>query len=101
VPSCALRAHHILYTMPANRSGSVFTITTGSLLLIGSSLSFDGRHGKRIKARDLLSPQLQTGLRDLEAYNARLLKRDGDSRRKSRHDITREKHSTGRASRPS
>ncbi len=37
-------------------------------------LSFDGRHGKRIKARELLSPQLQVGLRELEAYNAALFR---------------------------
>jgi hypothetical protein len=38
-------------------------------------LSFDGRHGKRIKAREMLSPALQAGLRGLEAYNAELLGR--------------------------
>lgn len=38
-------------------------------------LSFTGRHGKRIGARQMLSPQLQTGLRDLEAYNADLFRR--------------------------
>jgi hypothetical protein len=51
VPSCALRAHHILYTMPANRSGSVFTITTGSLLLIGSIL---GQYPRPL--REILGP---------------------------------------------
>ena len=35
-------------------------------------LSFDGRHGKRIGAREMLSPQLQAGLRGLEEYNAEL-----------------------------
>lgn len=38
-------------------------------------LSFDGKHGKRIKARELLSPQLQDALRGLEAYNAELFRR--------------------------
>ena len=38
-------------------------------------LGFDGRHGKRIKAREMLSPQLQAGLRGLEAYNAELFGR--------------------------
>ncbi len=38
-------------------------------------LSFDGRHGKRIGAREMLSPQLQTGLRDLEEYNTELFRR--------------------------
>jgi hypothetical protein len=38
-------------------------------------LSFDGRHGKRIGAREMLSPQLQAGLRDLEEYNAELFRR--------------------------
>ena len=42
-------------------------------------LSFDGKHGKRIKARELLSPALQGGLRGLEAYNADLLGRKGDA----------------------
>ena len=37
-------------------------------------LSFDGRHGTKIKARQLLTPQLQAGLRELEAYNAELFK---------------------------
>ena len=40
-------------------------------------LSFDGKHGKRIKARELLSPTLQAGLRGLEAYNAELFGRKG------------------------
>jgi hypothetical protein len=39
------------------------------------NLSFDGRRGKRIKARELLSPDLQTALRELEAYNAALFAR--------------------------
>jgi hypothetical protein len=38
-------------------------------------LGFDGRHGKRIGAREMLSPQLQAGLRELEKYNADLLRR--------------------------
>jgi hypothetical protein len=38
-------------------------------------LSFDGRHGKRIKARELLSLPLQEGLRELEQYNAELFAR--------------------------
>jgi hypothetical protein len=38
-------------------------------------LSFGGRHGKRIGAREMLSPQLQAGLRGLEEYNAALFRR--------------------------
>jgi hypothetical protein len=38
-------------------------------------LSFDGKHGKRIKAREMLSPELQAGLRGLESYNAELFGR--------------------------
>ena len=38
-------------------------------------LGFDGKHGKRIKAREMLSPELQAGLRGLEAYNAELFGR--------------------------
>lgn len=38
-------------------------------------LSFDGRHGKRIEAREMLSPELQAGLKGLEAYNAQLFGR--------------------------
>ena len=38
-------------------------------------LGFDGRHGKRIKAREMLSSQLQAGLRGLEAYNSVLFGR--------------------------
>jgi hypothetical protein len=38
-------------------------------------LGFDGRHGKRIGARQMLSPQLQAGLRGLEEYNAELFRR--------------------------
>lgn len=41
-------------------------------------LSFDGKHGKRIKARGLLSPELQAGLIGLEAYNAELFGRRGN-----------------------
>jgi hypothetical protein len=33
-------------------------------------LSFDGRHGRRIKAREMLSPALQAALKGLEEYNA-------------------------------
>jgi hypothetical protein len=40
-------------------------------------LSFEGKHGKRIKAREMLSPALQAGLRGLEAYNADLFGRKG------------------------
>ena len=40
-------------------------------------LGFEGRHGKRIKAREMLSPALQAGLRGLEAYNERLFGRKG------------------------
>jgi hypothetical protein len=40
-------------------------------------LSFDGKHGKRIKAREMLSPGLQAGLSGLEAYNAELFGRRG------------------------
>src|SRR4051812_45195912 len=43
-------------------------------------LGFDGRHGKRIKAREMLSPALQAGLRGLEGYNAELFGRgSGDA----------------------
>ena len=38
-------------------------------------LSFDGKHGKRIKAREMLSPELQAGLTALESYNAELFGR--------------------------
>ena len=38
-------------------------------------LSFEGKQGKRIKAREILSPALQAGLRGLEAYNAELFGR--------------------------
>jgi hypothetical protein len=38
-------------------------------------MGFDGRHGKRIGAREMLSPQLQAGLRGLEEYNAELFRR--------------------------
>ncbi len=38
-------------------------------------LSFDGKHGKRIKAREMLSPELQAALSALEAYNAELFGR--------------------------
>lgn len=37
-------------------------------------LGFDGRHGTRIGARAMLSPQLQAGLRGLEEYNAELFR---------------------------
>ena len=40
-------------------------------------LSFEGKHGKRIKAREMLSPALQAGLRGLEEYNAQLFGREG------------------------
>jgi hypothetical protein len=36
------------------------------------NLSFDGRHGNRIGARELLSPQLQTALMELEKHNAEI-----------------------------
>jgi hypothetical protein len=36
------------------------------------SIGFDGRHANRIKARELLSPQLQTALRELEEYLAQI-----------------------------
>ncbi len=43
-------------------------------------LSFDGKHGMRIKAREMLSPALQAGLSGLEAYNAELIgRREGAS----------------------
>jgi hypothetical protein len=46
-------------------------------------LSFDGKHGERIKAREMLSPELQVGLRGLEAYNAELFgRRRGSSPRR-------------------
>lgn len=35
-------------------------------------LGFDGRHAKRIRAREMLSPQLQKALRELEEYNAKI-----------------------------
>ena len=38
-------------------------------------LGFDGRHGKRIGAREMLSPQLQAGLRGMDDYNAELFRR--------------------------
>lgn len=38
-------------------------------------LGFDGKHGKRINAKEMLSPELQAGLRGLEAYNADLFGR--------------------------
>ncbi len=38
-------------------------------------LGFDSKHGKRIRAREMLSPGLQEGLRGLEAYNAELFGR--------------------------
>jgi hypothetical protein len=38
-------------------------------------LNFDGEHGKRIKAREMLSPALQAGLTALESYNAELFGR--------------------------
>lgn len=40
-------------------------------------LSFDGRHGKRIGAREMLSPQLRAELQSLEKYNAELFRRRG------------------------
>jgi hypothetical protein len=48
-------------------------------------LSFDGRHGKRIKARQWLSSQLQEALRGLEEYNAALFHsaKDGRSLRRT------------------
>lgn len=42
-------------------------------------LSFDGRHGKRIKARQMLSCALQAALKGLEAYNAGQFQRKGSS----------------------
>jgi hypothetical protein len=39
------------------------------------NLGFDGKHGKRIKAKEILSPELQAGLKGLEAYNAELFGR--------------------------
>jgi len=36
------------------------------------NLDFDGRHAKRIKARELLSPQLHVALRELEDYLAQI-----------------------------
>ncbi len=44
-------------------------------------LSFDGKHGKRIKAREMLSPGLQAALRGLEIYNAELFARKGPPKR--------------------
>ena len=39
------------------------------------ALSFDGKHGKRMKARELLSSELQAGVRDPESDNAELFGR--------------------------
>jgi hypothetical protein len=39
-------------------------------------LSFNGKHGLRIKARELLSKQLQDELRELEAHLARIFGKD-------------------------
>jgi hypothetical protein len=41
-------------------------------------LSFEGKHGKRVKARELLTPELRAGLAGLEAYNAELFGRNSD-----------------------
>ena len=38
-------------------------------------LSFDGKHSKRVKAKEMLSPELQAALKGLEAYNAALFGR--------------------------
>lgn len=35
-------------------------------------IGFDGKHAKRIKAREMLSPALQAGLRSLEEYDSQL-----------------------------
>jgi hypothetical protein len=40
-------------------------------------LSFDGRHGKRIGARQMLSPELQAALRGLEGYLDQLFRKKG------------------------
>jgi len=40
-------------------------------------LAFDGKHGSRIRAREMLSPQLQAALDGLEKYNAAMFKRRG------------------------
>jgi hypothetical protein len=40
------------------------------------NLSFDGKHGRRIKAREMLTSALQAALRGLEAYNAELFGRN-------------------------
>jgi hypothetical protein len=42
-------------------------------------LSLDGKHGERIGARGMLTPALQAGLRELEAYNAELFGRRDDA----------------------
>ena len=42
---------------------------------------FWGKHGKRIKAREMLSPGLQAALRGLEIYNAELFARKGPPKR--------------------
>jgi hypothetical protein len=47
-------------------------------------LSFDGKHGKRIKAREMLSPALQAGLSGLEAYNAELFGQSNETHRQRR-----------------
>ena len=43
-------------------------------------LSFDGKHGQRIKAREMLSPQLREALRGLEAYLAELFGKEKKKR---------------------
>lgn len=60
--------------------GEVFKLATPEVknavfVSLLECLSFDGRHGKRIGAREMLSPQLQAGLRELEEYNAKLFDR--------------------------
>ena len=68
-------------------------------------LSFDGKHGMRIRAREMLSPELQAGLSGLEAYNAKLFGRSNarpapDSSRRgkrgsSRHPLFHRRRNSG------
>ena len=47
-------------------------------------LGFDGKHGKRIKAKEMLSPELQARFKGLEAYNAELFGRKHGARSRPR-----------------
>jgi hypothetical protein len=43
------------------------------------NLDFDGKDGKRIKAREMLSPALEAALTGLEEYNAELFRPSSDA----------------------